>query len=88
MVHLFIDSHGCGRSRDVVYGVDIDQFEDLSQNIEVDSEKQGVEGRPYLSHRNSLSLVSQGESAQLRVLFVRFDAYGSGRFDLGNDLHA
>jgi hypothetical protein len=44
VVHLFIDSHGCGRSRDVVYGVDIDQFEDLSQNIEVNSEKQGMKG--------------------------------------------
>jgi hypothetical protein len=39
VVHLFIDSHGCGSSRDVVYRVAIDQFEDLSQNIEVNSEK-------------------------------------------------
>lgn len=44
VVHLFIDSHGCGRSRDVVYGVDIDQFEDLSQNIEVNSENRELKG--------------------------------------------
>lgn len=44
VVHLFIDSHGCGRSRDVVYRVDINQFEDLSHDIEVNSENQGMKG--------------------------------------------
>jgi len=38
VVPLLIDSHGCGRSRDAVYRVSIDQFEDLSQNIEANSE--------------------------------------------------
>jgi len=61
VAHLFIDSHGCGRFRDVVHDIHIDQFEDLLQNIEVTTLKIGNDGRTYLSHCNSLSLVSQGE---------------------------
>ena len=71
MVHLPIDSHGCGRSRHAIYDIHIDQFEDLLQIVGYGSKKKiGNEGRTYFPHCNGLSLVSQGESAQLRMVFV------------------